>query len=133
MRTSKTLIALGVAGALSFAAAVPSLAAPVMTSTATLKQAATDHVIDVRWRGRGFGPAGIIAGFAAGALITSEVAGRPYGPDYYYDSPAYADGPVYAQPYGDAPTYVAPGYYQGYGRRCFTDEGYGRRRPCDAN
>jgi hypothetical protein len=31
-----------------------------------------------------------------------------------------------ARPYGYAPY----GYYYGY-RRCYTDEGYGRRTPCD--
>jgi len=134
MRISRTLTALGVAGALSLSAAVPSFAAPVMTSTATLKQAATDHVIDVRWRGRGFGrgfgPAGIIAGIATGAFIAADVANRGYGPDYYYADPGYA-GPVYAEPYAyPAPGYYAPSYQYG---PCTTNEGYGRRRPCDAN
>ena len=50
-----------------------------------------------------------------------------------YDDPGY----VYAQPYAYdvGPAYVGPGYYgYGYHRgwgRCFTDEGYGRRTPCD--
>ncbi len=138
MRLSTRLIALGVAGAFSIGAAAPSFAAPVMTSTAAVKAAAPDHVTDVRWRGRGrgIGP-GLAFGLAAGALVGATVAARPYGPDYYAAGPSYYagpyDGPVYAQPYADAPTYVEPGYYPGYGRRCFTDEGYGRHRPCDAN
>jgi len=92
-----------------------------------------------QWRGHHHGgwgwggPAvGIGAGLAAGALIGSAVAGSPYG-GYYYADPGYG----YAQPYAyDAgPAYVGQGYYgYGYHRgwgRCFTDEGYGRRTPCD--
>ncbi len=82
----------------------------------------------------GWGPGiGIGAGIAAGALIGSAVAARPYG---YYGEPGYAyaePGYAYAQPYAyDA----GPAYYGSYGYRnwgygpCFTDEGYGRRTPC---
>src|SRR5882757_11155602 len=86
-----------------------------------------------QWRGhRGghWGPGlGIGAGIAAGALIGSAVAARPYG-GYYYDDPGYAYDAPYA--YEAAPAYVAPGYYGGYRYgRCYTDEGYGRRRACD--
>ena len=98
-----------------------------------------------QWRGhhhggRGIGPAiGIGAGIAGAALIGSAVAAQGYGPNYYYDEPGYAPGygaPVYAQPYGYEqaypvePQYYAPTYRSG---RCFTDEGYGRRRSCSAN
>jgi hypothetical protein len=87
-----------------------------------------------QWRRHnGWGPAvGIGAGIAAGALIGSAVAARPYGyGGYYYDEP------VYAAPYAyDAgPTfYSAPVYgnygYNSYGyssNRC--QEGY-RRVAC---
>jgi hypothetical protein len=92
----------------------------------------TDASAQLR-RHHGWGPAvGIGAGIAAGALIGSAVAARPYGyyqPGYAYAEPGYA----YAQPYAyDA----GPAYYGSYGYRnwgygpCFTDEGYGRRTPC---
>jgi hypothetical protein len=136
MKISSKLIALGLAGALSLAA-VPSFAGPLMSGTATIKNAAPGHVTDVRWRGgRGIGP-GLAFGLAAGALVGAAVASRPYGPDYYYEGAPYGayDGPVYAEPDTYAPVYAAPGYYAPgyYGGRCYTDEGYGRRRPCSSN
>jgi hypothetical protein len=138
MRTSTKLIALGLAGALSIGAAAPSFAGPLMSSGAAVRTAAPDHLTDVRWRGRGIGP-GLAFGLAAGALVGAAVASRPYGPDYYYEgAPAYGayEGPVYAEPYAyEQPVYPAPGYYAPnyYGGPCYTNEGYGRRRPCDAN
>jgi hypothetical protein len=137
MRTSTTLLALGLAGALSLGAAAPSFAGPLMSGTAVIKNAAPDHVTDVRWRGgRGIGP-GLAFGLAAGALVGAAVASRPYGPDYYYEGAPYGayEGPIYAEPDTYAPVYSAPGYYAPgyYGGRCYTDEGYGRRRPCGSN
>ena len=136
MKTSTTLIALGLAGALSIGAAAPSFAGPLMSSGAALRQAAPDHITDVRWRGRGIGP-GLALGLAAGAFIAADVASRGYGPGYYYDGGPYGayDAPVYAEPYAyEAPVYPAPGYYQNYGYgRCYTNDGYGRRLPCGAN
>jgi hypothetical protein len=86
-----------------------------------------------QWRrhhgGFGWGP-GIAAGVATGALIGSAVAGSPYGS--YYAEPGYYG---YAEPYAYN---AGPGYYGSYGYRnwgygpCYTDEGYGRRTPCDA-
>jgi len=127
------IIALGVASALAVAASAGASAAPLSIDTGVKNTPV--QTTDVTWRshrgGWGWGgPAvGIGAGLAAGALIGSAVAGSPYG-GYYYDQPGY----VY-----DAPTYVAPGYYGGYGYgyrnwgRCYTDEGYGRRTPCDVS
>ena len=97
--------------------------ASVLALTAT---SVTDASAQWRRHHHGWGPAvGIGAGIAAGALIGSAVAARPYG---YYE-PGYA----YAQPYAyDA----GPAYYGSYGYRnwgygpCYTDEGYGRRTPC---
>lgn len=141
MTLKNRTIALGIAGALALAA-VPASAAPVMSNTTALKSAVSDNVTDVRWRGRGRGVGpGIGLGIAAGALVGAAVAGTAYGPNYYYDEPSYGSGygaPVYAQPYGYDEGYVAAptyGYYgQGYrSGGCFTDEGYGRRRPCSAN
>jgi len=120
-------IALGLAGAVTLGACVSASAGPFPVGTA-VKDAAGGKVTDVRWRGRGIGP-GIAFGLAAGALVGAAVAARPYGPDYYYPAPVYGD----PYGYGPGPAYVAPGYYNyGYGQ-CYTNEGYGRRRPCDSN
>ena len=91
--------------------------------------AASATSASAQWRrhgGWGWGP-GVAAGVAAGALIGSAVAARPYG--YYYGDPGY----VYADPY----VYdVGPTYYGSYGYRswgygpCYAEEGY-RRVPCD--
>jgi len=127
--TKTRMIAIGIAGALAVAASSAS-AAPLSIDTGVKN--APVQTTDVAWRGHrggwGWGaPAvGIGAGLAAGALIGSAVAGSPYG--YYYDEPGYV--------YDPGPAYVAPGYY-GYGYRgwgrCYTDEGYGRRTPCDVS
>jgi len=122
---TKNTIAIALAGALAAASTAPSVAAPVMTSVAQLGHAASARVTNVAWRGRGFGP-GLAAGLATGLFIGSAVAARPYGPDYYYEGPAYPYEPVYPAP----GYYYAPSY--GYGQ-CYTNDGYGRRRPCDAN
>jgi len=127
-------IALGLAGALALGTVVSASAGPLPTGTASVKAAASDRVTDIRWRGRGIGP-GLAFGLAAGALAGAAVAARPYG--YGYDPGYYYDAPVYAEPYAAyEPVYpVAPtyGYYGGgYGYGCYTNEGYGRRRPCGA-
>jgi hypothetical protein len=132
--TKNRMIALGLAGALAVAASATASAGPLSIDTGVKNTPV--QTTDVAWRGhRGGwgwgGPAvGIGAGLAAGALIGSAVAGSPYG--YYYDEPGYVYGAPYA--YDAGPAYVGPGYYgYGYhrGGRCFTDEGYGRRVPCD--
>jgi len=133
MTIKNHVIAFGVASALAMAASASASAGPMSIDTG-VKSAPASQTTDVRWRGHGGwgwgGPAvGIGAGLAAGALIGSAVAGAPYG-GYYYDEPGY----VYAQPYGyDAgPTYYGTYGYRGWGRGpCYTDEGYGRRTPCD--
>jgi hypothetical protein len=136
---SNRAAALGVLSALAIAVAAPAWAGPLPTNTAAVKAAAPGQVTDIRWRGgRGIGP-GLAFGLAAGALAGAAVAAQPYGPGYYYEEPVYGPGygaPVYAQPYGYEPVYpvqqyYAPGYR--YGGQCFTDEGYGRRRPCSSN
>ena len=130
MNIKSQAIVLGLAGALALGTSVAASAGPLPTGNAAVKAAASDHVTNVRWRGRGAGP-GIAFGLAAGALIGAAVAARPYyyEPDYYYG------GPVYAEPYAYQPVYPAPGYYGyrygGYGG-CYTDEGYGRVRSCDS-
>lgn len=103
--------ALALAGAIAMI--TPAAAAPVMSSTATLKQAGGSDVIQVRRWGRAAAGAGI--GLAAGAIIGSAIANSNrayYGPYGYYDG--YYDG-AYAYSPGYAPGYVAPGprYYGG--------------------
>ncbi len=89
----KSAMALGVAGALTLAAATPSLA-----------------------RSRHWGPA-LGAGFVAGALIGAAAANA----NAYYGEPNgyYGPGPAYATPeydaYGYAPGYTAPRYYNNTG------------------
>jgi len=125
------------------------LRASAIALAGILAVAATTTSASAQWRqhhhqgGWGAGPGigiGIGAGIAAGALIGSAVAAQPYG---YYGEPGYAYAPpyavepgyAYAQPYAVGPTYYGNNYgYRnwGYGP-CFTDEGYGRRTPCDAS
>lgn len=104
-------IAFGVAGMLSLAVVAPTWAAPVPSSTAVIKSVAAGDVVNVGWRGRGFGR-GIGAGIAAGAAL-GIIAGIAGARPYYYDyAPAYAD-PYYAAPYYSAPPviYEAPPAY----------------------
>jgi hypothetical protein len=141
--TIKSLtIALGIAGGLGASLMAPAAAGPIPTLTAAVTQAAPDYAVEVYWRG--WGP-GLGFGLAVGALAGAAIAAPYYGAGryYYYGAPAPAlyARPVYAAPYAYAPpVYAAPvygggyyapyGYYYGY-RRCYTDEGYGRRTPCD--
>ena len=102
-----------------------------------------------QWRGYGPGFA-----FAAGAAVMgAAIAPRyyGYGSSYFYNPPYVPAGPIYARPvyaapYSYEPVYAVPyggyGYAQSYGNypypyyrpgRCFTDEGYGRYRPCTSN
>lgn len=81
-----------------------------------------------QWRRHHWDP-GIAAGVAAGALIGSAVAARPYG--YYYDAPGYFyEAPVAGYYYDDA--YVAPRYGSGWGYRYTCGGSYGQRRDCSA-
>jgi hypothetical protein len=132
-----------VAGTLGLSLSAPVAAGPLPTLTAAVTQAAPDHAVDVYWRG--WGP-GLGFGLAVGALAGAAIAAPYYGGRYYYlgqPAPYLYARPVYAAPvvapYAYAPpVYGAPvysgyapyGYYYGY-RRCYTDEGYGRRTPCD--
>ena len=131
MNTQNRLMALGFAGALALGTAVSASAGPLPIGNSGLKAAVSGDTTEIRWRGRGVGPA-IGFGLAAGALVGAAVAAQPYG--YYGYAPGYVyDAPVYAEPYAYEPVYPAPGYYGGYGYRyggCTTDEGYGRRRSC---
>jgi hypothetical protein len=142
-------IALSVVGAMAATGFTPATAGPIPTMTAAVAQAAPDHTVNVYWRGgyggwRGYGP-GLAFGLAAAAIAGAAIAAPYYGggPAYYYGAPmpSYYSRPVYAAPYGyGAPVYAPPvysgyGYYNGYAypSRCYTNEGYGRYRPCSAN
>ena len=61
---------------------------------------------------------------------------QPYAAPAPYAYTPYAYAPVYAPPvYSGYAPYGGYGYYNGYGApsRCYTNEGYGRYRPCSAN
>jgi hypothetical protein len=98
-RMTKYLLAVGVAGTMAIGAANPSLAAPVMSSTAAVKSTAPTPIENVRFRH--FGPGAFIGGLALG------LAGAALASPYYYGPPAYAYdyGPTYYQY-----EYVTPGY-----------------------
>ena len=118
-------LALGLAGAI--AVATPSIAGPVFSNATSLKAAASDHAIDVRWRRGWHGGGGVAAGLAfgalAGAAIGAATAPYYYGPGYSYGYyPGYSYG-AYAY---DAPVYAAPAYGYGWGRQCGHYGGYGR-------
>ncbi len=133
MTIQHQLMALGLAGAMALGTAVSASAGPLPIGNSALTTATSPATTEIRWRGgRGIGP-GLAFGLATGALVGAAVAAQPYGYGYGY-APGYVyDAPVYAEPYAYEPAYPAPGYY-GYGYRgygCTTDEGYGRRRPCN--
>jgi hypothetical protein len=89
-------------GAIALGSAYSSSAAPVLSNTAAVKDAAPGDVIDVRNGGAFFG------GLVVGGLIGSAIA-RPY----YYPYPYYGyygyPYPYYGYPYGYYPRYY--GYY----------------------
>jgi hypothetical protein len=133
-------LAIGLAGALTFTAAIPAWAAAVPANSVAVKSAAPGNLIDVRWRGRYYGGA-VIGGVAAGLALGAIAASRPYyyapGYAYYgYASPYYAPPSVYAPP----PVYYAPEVYAapppprgGPYRQCWVqndDRGFGYWRPC---
>ncbi len=76
------------------------------------------------WHHGGWGWGAGAAGFAAGALIGSALASRPY---YYYGPPAYGPGPGYLD---DVEAYCEQ-RFRSYDPESGTYLGYdGRRHPC---
>jgi len=116
---NRTLAAV-LAGTTAIAAACSASAAPVLTSTAALKQALPSDLQDVRWRG-----GAVFGGLVAGGLIGAAIA-RPYYDGYptYGYGYGYGYGPYYDVPpspyYCYSCIYPWGGYYGGY-------SGYGWR------
>ena len=143
MTSKKPIIAMIAAIAFELTASVSATAGPIPILTRAVADALPNHATNVYWRG--YGPA-LGFGLAAGALASAAILGPYYGrgPVYYYGAPApypYAQ-PVYSAPYAYPPAYAAPvypgyvapyGYQYGWPGRCYTQEGYGRYRPCSAN
>jgi len=129
MNVSWRRLALGIAGAIALATS--SQAAPVLSSTAGLKAAVSDHATEVRWR-RGGVAAGIAAGVLAGAVIGAATAPYYYGgygyPGYAYSYPAYGYPPSAYGAYAYSPGYYGAGYgsYAYPTQTCGVYGGYGR-------
>ena len=102
----KRTVAIGIVGALVLCDMAPSIAAPVLSSTAVVKMTAPNMLEQVRAR-RGRGRA-VGAGVALGVLGALAGAAAVQSQGYY--GPAYYGGPGY---YG--PGYYGPGYYGGRG------------------
>ena len=110
MGDSKRAIVIGLAAAIAFGTTIPSSAAPVLSSTATVGATAPTDVSSVyyrHYRGRGVG-----AGLALGALglVGAGIAASAYRNNYY-------DRGYYRRGYGPSYGYEQdPGYYGYYGR-----------------
>jgi hypothetical protein len=158
MRITNYSIGFGAATAVGLCLVAPVSAAPVLTNTATLKEAADNTITEVRYIRRGWARAAVatgvglaVAGAVAGAAA-SYAYGYPYGYGAYgYGYPSYGSGYPssygYASyssgSYGYAPysynygyggyayNYGSPGYY-GYGirpvARAVARRAYFRRR-----
>jgi hypothetical protein len=112
MTISKNALGIGVAGLLALSAVVPASAAPVLSNTAAVKQAADAQVTEVRWRPGAAVAVGVGAGLLAGAAIASSQP-RYYSDPYY--APGYAPAPTYygapeVEYYEPAPTYYGNPY-----------------------
>jgi hypothetical protein len=112
--TMKNVLALGVAGAITLGAASPTMALPLASNGAAVKQSApASATTDVRWRGRGWGWAGVgLGAFALGAAVGS---GYPYGYGYYDYGPRYY-GPAYYGYYNQDPYYYGGQCWRRWGR-----------------
>jgi len=131
-------LAVGTAAILAIAAVAPASAAPVLSNTEAVKDAAGSPAIDVRWGWGGWGwggavAAGVIGGLALGALASAPYS-YGYGPYYGYGyAPAYGYGygynygysPSYSYGYAYAPSY---GYTGGYYARRYVPRTYAYSR-----
>jgi len=127
----KCALGVGAAGALALASIAPASAAPIWSGTAALKSAATDHVTDVRWRGRWGGAvaAGVIGGLALGAIASAPYYSYGYAPGYAY-APGYYGYYGYRgyDPAIDGPPYSAYAYRNP--TQCYVEGGYVRPNGC---
>jgi len=101
----KQVVALGVAGAFLLGSVAPPLAAPLPSSTATVKSAMPSDVIDVHRRGWRRSP---VLPFALGVFGAFAAAADAYWDRYHYPYPylypyAYAYPYPYPYPYGFYP------------------------------
>jgi hypothetical protein len=93
---TKTMLALGVAATVLAGAMNPSIAAPLATNNAAVKEAVPSDVTEVRrWRGRHI--AGALIGLGALALIYE--GSRRHHRHHYYD-------PYYSYGYGYGPSCI---------------------------
>ena len=109
MRTLKTAFVGGFAGALMAGNVATLQAAPLPTNVASMKSMVTDGLIQVRWRGGGWGHRGFggwgyrgggwggaaIAGAIIGGAIASSAYGYGGGPYYGGYDPGYSYYPAY--------------------------------------
>ncbi len=116
MSISKHVLGVGVAGLLALSAAMPASAAPVLSNTAAVKQAAEAQTTEVCWRNNGGAvAAGVGVGLLAGAAIASSQQRSYYADPYYAPAPQYYGSQQYygsptVEYYEPAPSY---GYYGG--------------------
>jgi hypothetical protein len=96
----KNVLALGVAGVLTMSAVSPSMALPLASEGAAVKQSAPGSATtEVRWR-RGWGWGMGLGAFGLGLAAAT----------YPYYGPGYGYGPYYGRPYGYY-GYYGPGPY----------------------
>ena len=83
----RSTLGVGTAAILAVSAVAPASAAPVLSNTTAVKDAAGASATDVRWGGWGWGgavAAGVIGGLALGAIASAPYYGYGYGPSYGY-------------------------------------------------
>ena len=109
MKNLVCVLSVGMAAAITLGGTIPSLAAPVLSSTAVVGTTVPTDVSNVyyrgHYRGRGVGP-----GLALGAigLVGAGIAASTYR-NNYYDNRGYGYDRSYG--YGQNPGYYGPGYY----------------------
>ena len=123
MHITNYSIVFGVATVVGFCLVAPVSAAPALTNTAALRNAAaTDSTItEVRYIGRGWARRAVAVGvgLAVAGAVARTAASYAYGYPYGYGYPSYGYG--YPSSYGYAPYssgsfgYASYGYNYGYG------------------
>jgi hypothetical protein len=114
-QTMKRAVVIAIAGAVALGAVTTASAAPVLSSTIAVNNAAPSSVIDVRYyRGRHYRHYG--PGVALGALAAvGAVAGAAaYGNGYYGDRGYYGRGYYGGGPYNGGGPYYGGNLYNRY-------------------